>query len=214
MARTRIKICGVRDSDTALAAADVGADAVGFVFIRSSPRCVTPDEAANILLDLPAFVTTVGVFMNHAPETFMDIEEECPTSHSQLHGNEDEHVVRACGPVIKAVRYSAESIAGELARWDACEDVEAILIDGPAPGEGVAFQWADLVPHTQRLSKPFILAGGLNPENVAEAIRTLRPWAVDVSSGVEKAKGIKDADLIEAFCDAVHRADADVSGRA
>lgn len=207
MPRTRIKICGVRDIETALVAADAGADAIGFIFVRNSPRFVTPEEAMGILLDLPPFLTTVGVFMNHSPEAFMDIEEDCPTNHTQLHGNENEDVVSTCGPAIKAVRYAADTIAKDLARWDSCEDVDAILIDGPAPGEGVAFKWADLVPLTEKLSKPFILAGGLTPANVAEAIRTLHPWAVDVSSGVEKDRGVKDPDLIEAFCDAVRAAD-------
>lgn len=207
--RTRIKICGVKDEETALHAAECGADAIGFVFVRSSPRFVDPQEAQSILLALPPMVSTVGVFMNHSPDAFGDIEEQCPTTHSQLHGNEDEKTVGACGPVIKAVRYDAATIAAELDRWDNCADVEAILIDGPAPGEGVAFRWEDLPPLLEEIGKPIILAGGLNAGNVAEAIRIVRPWAVDVSSGVESARGVKSPELVEAFCEAVRRADAE-----
>jgi phosphoribosylanthranilate isomerase len=205
--RTRVKICGVKDAETALSAAESGADAVGFVFVRSSPRFVTPEVAQEILLALPPFVSTVGVFMNHSPDAFADIEEVCPTTHTQLHGNEAEAVVTQCGPVIKAVRYAADTIAAELERWEKCDDVEAILIDGPAPGEGVAFRWEDLPPLLEKVSKPVVLAGGLTPENVAEAVRVVRPWGVDVSSGVEASRGVKDPALIEAFCEAVMRAD-------
>ena len=208
MARTRVKICGVRDAETALVAADAGADAVGFVFVRNSPRFIDPEEAQDVMCCLPPMVSTVGVFMNHAPDAFADIEESCPTTHSQLHGNEDERVVKACGPVIKAVRFDAATIAADLARWEACEDVEAILIDGPSPGEGVPFRWEDLPPLLAKVDKPVFLAGGLTPENVADAVRIVRPYGVDVSTGVEKSRGVKDPALIEAFCEAVRRADA------
>ncbi|QOJ00563.1 MAG: phosphoribosylanthranilate isomerase [Phycisphaeraceae bacterium] len=207
MGRTRVKICGVKDTDAAVAAAEAGADAVGFVFVRSSARYVEPDEAAEIMMSLPPMVSTVGVFMNASAEAYADIEEACPTTHAQLHGSEDEGLVSQCGPAVKAVRFMPESIAGELARWGACEDVEAILIDSPTPGEGVPFRWEDLVPHVAGLEKPWILAGGLTPGNVGEAVRVLRPYAVDVSSGVERARGEKDTGLIEAFCEAVRRAD-------
>lgn len=206
--RTRIKICGVRDEDTALAAADCGADAVGFIFVRSSPRFIEPEHAAELLLALPPMVASVGVFMNTPAEVFADAEQMCPTTHTQLHGSEDADLVAACAPVIKAIRYTPDSIARDLASWDDDENVEAILIDGPAPGEGVPFNWTDLAPHLDRLSKPVFLAGGLTPDNVGDAIRILRPYGVDVSSGVERDRGVKDPDLIEAFCDAVRRADA------
>jgi phosphoribosylanthranilate isomerase len=209
MPRTRIKICGIRDVDTALAAADAGADAIGLVFVRSSPRFIDPDEARDVMLSLPPFVSSVGVFMNTSPEAFADTEEACPTSHTQFHGSEDEALVNQCGPVLKAIRYTPDSIATDLARWEACDDVEAILIDGPAPGEGVPFLWESLVPLLAHLHKPVILAGGLTPENVGDAIRTVKPFGVDVSSGVESSRGVKDEQLIEAFCDAVRRADQD-----
>lgn len=208
MARTRIKICGIRNEETALAAADSGADAIGFIFVQNSPRYIDPDAAQEIMFSLPPMVSTVGVFMNHSPDAFSDIEEACPTTHTQLHGNENEKVVAACGPVIKAIRYSEESIEADLAKWDASEDVEALLIDGPAPGEGIPFKWESLPPLLENLTKPVFLAGGLTPDNVADAIRIVRPYGVDVSSGVERQRGVKDLDLIEAFCDAVRRADA------
>lgn len=207
MSRTRIKICGVRDADTAESAIDAGADAIGFIFVRSSPRFIEPEDAQEIMLALPPMVSTVGVFMNAPAALFADIEEQCPTTHTQLHGAEDEKLVNQCGPAIKAVRFDAATIAAELARWDRCDDVEAILIDGPAPGEGVPFKWADLVPLLEDIHKPIFLAGGLTPANVAEAIRTVRPYGVDVSSGVERERGVKDPALIEAFCEAVREAD-------
>jgi phosphoribosylanthranilate isomerase len=208
MGRTRIKICGVRDAETAWAAAEAGADAIGLVFVRSSPRYVEPERAAEIMLGLPPFVSSVGLFMNPSLEHFCDVEEVCPTTLVQFHGNEDESLVRRCGPgLIKAVRYEADTIAGELARWDAVEEVDAILVDGGAGGEGVSFEWERLAELAEGISKPLILAGGLTPENVGRAIRTARPYAVDVSSGVEKERGVKDVGLIDAFCRAVREAE-------
>lgn len=205
--RTRIKICGIRGGDAALAAADAGADAIGFLFVTSSPRFIEPEDAAAIMLGMPPFVATVGVFMNASAEAFADIEERCPTSHTQLHGSEEETLVNQCAPAIKAVRYARDTIERDLTRWDRCDDVEAILIDGPAPGRGVPFEWTDLAPLVRGLAKPVFLAGGLTPDNVAEAIRVVRPYAVDVSSGVESSRGVKDPALIRAFCDAVRAAD-------
>jgi phosphoribosylanthranilate isomerase len=208
MPRTRIKICGIRSDDDAFAAAEAGADAVGLMFVRASQRYIDPEAAAEIVASLPPFVSSVGVFMNAPIEAFMDIEEQCPTIHTQLHGTEDDELISQCSPVIKAVRYLPETIVHDIARCEDNDDIEAILIDGPSPGEGVAFNWTDLVPLLERVSKPVILAGGLTPENVAEAIRTVRPYGVDVSSGVEKQRGIKDPELIEKFCEAVRKADA------
>ncbi len=209
MPRTRIKICGVRDEDILIAAARAGADAIGFNFVGTSPRYIDPDEAFDLCAFLSPFVSTVGVIADPDADTFSDIEEACPTTHVQLHGNENERIVKACGPdIIKAVKFNPATIAADLARWERCEDVFAILVDGSAGGEGIAFDWTALTPHVKSVTKPIILAGGLNPENVGAAIRAVRPYAVDVSSGVEREKGIKDADLIRAFCDAVHKADA------
>ncbi len=211
MARTRIKICGVRDEESAFAAADAGADAIGLVFYPQSPRYIEPDEAWQLVGMLPPFVSSVGLFVNADIDRFMMIEEECPTDMSQLHGHEPEDLVKQCGPnVIKAVRFDPTTIADDLERWDRIDEVDAILVDGSAGGQGTSFDWTKLAAARERLSKPLILAGGLNPENVGEAIRVVRPFAVDVSSGVESSPGVKDLDMIEAFCRAVRRADAEL----
>ncbi|MGH7241800.1 MAG: phosphoribosylanthranilate isomerase [Phycisphaerales bacterium] len=210
MGRTRIKICGIRDIDSAFAAVEAGADAIGFIFVRSSPRYIEPDAAAQIMASLPPFVSTVGVFMNMSVEGFSDIEEACPTTHTQLHGDENAELIAACAPVIKGLRFAPSSIGEDLARFDADDNVESILIDGPSPGEGVPFQWSDLEPHMATVSKPIFLAGGLTPDNVGDAINELQPFAVDVSSGVESERGVKDHELIRRFCEAVRRADAEL----
>lgn len=192
-----------------MAAAEAGADAVGFVFVEGTPRSVAPDAAFEIMAVLPPFVSTVGLLRNASLDQFLEVEQSCPTTMTQLHGTEPEKLVRDCGPgVIKAVRYDGATIAAELDRWAGVDEVDAILIDGSDGGEGRAFDWASVAPLVEKLAKPCIVAGGLTPENVGEAIRTLRPWAVDVSSGVERKPGVKDPALIEAFCRAVREADA------
>lgn len=209
MPRTRIKICGIRDEEAAFAAADAGADAIGLVFYPQSPRYIEPEEAWELVGMLPPFVSSVGLFVNADLDRFMSIEEQCPTDLSQLHGQEREDLVRQCGPnVIKAIRFDADTIAKELERWDKLAEVDALLIDGSAGGAGTSFDWSALAAAKHCTGKPIILAGGLNPENVGAAIRAVRPFAVDVSSGVESAPGVKDPELIEAFCRAVQRADA------
>lgn len=210
--RTRIKICGIRDLATARAAAWAGVDAIGLVFHPASPRFIEPRQAWEILGKMPPFVTTVGLFVDATLERFCDVEELCPTDLSQLHGSESVELVRECGPnVIKAVRFHPDTIAAELATWDAVDEVAAILVDGSAGGEGMPVDWNELAKYTagrDKDAKPIILAGGLTPENVGEAIRLVRPAGVDVSSGVESSRGVKDPALIEAFCAAVQRADA------
>lgn len=206
--RTRVKICGMTDEDGILAACDAGADAVGFVFHPKSRRFIEPEEAFELVAYLPPFVSSVGLYVNPTVDRFSDIEEICPTDRVQLHGNEPDDVVRRCGPgVIKAVRFDPATIAKELARWDAIEEVDAVLVDGSAGGEGTSFDWALLAEHTHLCTKPLIIAGGLTPKNVGEVIRIIRPYGVDVSSGVESEPGVKDRDLIEAFCAAVRKAD-------
>lgn len=208
MPRTRIKICGITTPEAARAAVEAGADAVGFVFVRRSPRHIEPEAAAAIMADLPPFVAAVGLFQDCPVDDFIAIEEVCPTHHTQLHGNESVSVVRHCSPAIKAIRFHEDTIANDLARWDSVDEVEAILVDGSWGGEGVAFDWKKLAEPASSLTKPIILAGGLTPENVGEAIRQARPFAVDVSSGVESERGVKDPAMIHAFCDAVRAADA------
>lgn len=208
MSRTRIKICGIRDVEAARAAVESGADALGFMFVKSSPRYIVPESAWEILSVLPPMVSTVGVFADAPVDQFCDVEEICPTNYVQLHGQETEAIVKRCGPnVIKGVKFDAATIEDELRRWEEIEEVEAVLVDGSSGGQGTTFDWTALAPLADRAQVPIILAGGLNARNVAEAIRAVRPFAVDVSSGVEREPGMKDADLIEAFCDAVREAD-------
>lgn len=211
MPRTRIKICGVRTLETARAAIDAGADAVGFVFYKSSPRFIEPEDAWPIINKLPPMVTTVGLFVNASFDDYADTEQMCPTDFGQLHGQETEKTVRDCGPrIIKAIRFDASTIRADLERWSEVEEVDAILVDGSAGGQGVALDWKALADARDSAGeKPIILAGGLTPANVAEAIHIVRPFAVDVSSGVEKPgrPGEKDPALIESFCAAVRAAD-------
>lgn len=204
--RTRIKICGVRTPQAARAAADAGADAIGFVFHPGSQRFIEPEDAFAIMASLPPFLTTVGLFVNATVETFCQMEERCPTNLSQLHGDEPEDVVEQCGPgVIKAIRFDGATIERDLARWSAVAEVDAILVDGSAGGGGTPFDWDALARAKHACAKPLLLAGGLTPANVAEAIRTVQPWAVDISSGVESSPGVKSPELIRAFCEAVRK---------
>ncbi len=208
--RTRAKICGVRTSEAIEAAVDAGADALGFVFVNSSPRFIQPAKAWPLVASLPPMITSVGLFQNHSLEEFIEIEETCPTALSQLHGDEPANLVRDCGPaVIKSVQFDPETIAERLVLWDSVEEVDAILIDGSPGGQGEAFDWQQLAEHTGSITTPIIVAGGLTPDNVGEAIRAVRPYAVDVSSGVESERGVKDPARIRAFCQAVHAADAE-----
>ncbi len=207
--RTRVKVCGVRDVETALAAAEAGADAVGLMFVERSPRAIDAEVARAIIGALPPLVTPVGVVADLDVDTFCDLEGECPAPLFQLHGGEDVKTVQSCGPgVIKAFRYDEATIDSQLARWGGLDEVDAILIDGSSGGEGSAFDWAALAPKLEGFTKPVFLAGGLTPHNVGEAIRAIRPYAVDVSSGVESAPGVKDLALIRAFCQSVRAADA------
>jgi phosphoribosylanthranilate isomerase len=220
MARTRIKICGIKDDDALYAAAEGGADAVGFMFVKDSARYIEPEDAYGLLAALPPFVASVSVFADIDLDVFSDIEEICPTSYTQLHGEENEKQVMAMGPdIIKAVKFDPASagtpsggpFASELARWSDSNDVLAILIDGAAGGTGVPLDWERLAAFTDTLTKPIILAGGLTPQNVHEAIRIIRPYGVDVSSGVERARGVKDPEKILEFCQAVRKADAEMN---
>ncbi|MEQ8850880.1 MAG: phosphoribosylanthranilate isomerase [Phycisphaerales bacterium] len=211
MSRTRIKICGIRDEKTALIAAEHGADAIGFVFVATSPRHVEPERALEISQFLPPFITTVGLTVNARIDEFDEMVEHGGLDYAQLHGAESEPLVRDCGcvaRVIKAIRFDADTIEADLIKWSRIDEIEALLIDGSDGGKGEAFDWNRLAEVADNAKLPLILAGGLSPENVAEAIRIVRPWAVDVSSGVESEKGVKDPARIRAFCQAVRDADA------
>jgi len=203
----RVKICGVTRVEDALAAAHAGADAIGLVFYEKSPRHVSLEAARAILARLPPFVTSVGLFVDAAPEAVRAVLAALPLDLLQFHGEEPPEYCRAFGrPYIKAVRVRP---GVDLVEWAArFADSRGLLLDayveGTPGGTGRVFDWS-LIPRD--LPLPIVLSGGLAADNVEEAIRRVRPWAVDVSSGVEAAKGIKDAAKIAAFMRGVRNAD-------
>lgn len=203
MSVVRSKICGITCIDDALAAVAAGADAVGFVFYAKSPRAVTVLQARAIIAALPPFVTSVGLFVNASACELNETLDAVPLDLLQFHGDETpEQCEGYHRPFIKALRVKAgDDIAQACARYS---NASGILLDayveGVPGGTGEVFDWS-LIP--QGLSKPIILAGGLSANNVAQAIAQVRPYAVDVSGGVEKSKGIKDHAKIRAFMQAV-----------
>ena len=211
MVRTRVKICGVRTPEVARHAAACGADMIGFVFVAGSPREIEPSAAAAILTSVPPGVTCVGVIRDRTADGFYEAVEGCPCELWQPHGSETDAVLAEYGGgLVRGLRFDAETIARELERFGAHGAVDAVLVDGSGGGEGTAFDWAQLASAIERtgFAKPVFLAGGLTAANVGEAIAAVRPWAVDVSSGVESSPGEKDPGEIEAFCRAVREADA------
>jgi phosphoribosylanthranilate isomerase len=204
---TAVKICGITRPEDALAAARAGAHAIGLVFYAKSPRHVTPARAAEIIRVLPPFVTTVGLFVDATAEEVRATLAEAPVALLQFHGDETPEFCRQFKrPYVKAVRVKAGVDLLQYAQD--YYDAKALLLDayveGLHGGSGAAFDWS-LIP--RGLPLPVILSGGLTPENVADAMRRVRPSAVDVSSGVESAKGIKDAQKIAAFVKGVRNAD-------
>lgn len=203
MSVVRSKICGITRLEDALAAVAAGADAIGLVFYARSPRAVTVQQAQAILAGLPPFVTTVGLFVDMPQNEIEAVLAAVPLDLLQFHGNERAADCDALArPYIKALRVRAEDDVAALV--DAYPGARAVLldtyVDGVPGGTGQAFDWA-LVP--AELSKPVILAGGLTADNVAAAITQVRPYAVDVSGGVEASKGIKDAAKVKDFVRAV-----------
>lgn len=198
-ATTLIKICGIRSARMADVAINAGADAIGLVIdVPDSPRTMTIDEAAAVAATLPPHVMQIAVVRDADPE----IAGRWRGTWFQLHGAEDEQTVARFARskhVIRGIRFDPD----EVLRWNASPDVNILLIDGSAGGRGEAFRHEQLAELMPRLTKPIVLAGGLTPDNVAAAIATIRPFAVDVSSGVESAPGVKDEGLIRAFCQAV-----------
>ena len=206
MTRTRVKICGLARLDDALAAARLGADAIGLVFAAKSPRAVAPEAAASIAVAMPPFVARVGLFLDAEPAFVRAVCAAVPLELLQFHGSETAAYCRAFGrPYLKAI---AMGDAGDVAlRARDYPDAAALLFDAHATGgqggSGRTFDWSRI---PRDLARPVVLAGGLVPENVAGAIAAVRPWAVDVSSGVEASPGIKDHGKMERFIDEVRRA--------
>jgi len=202
--RVRVKICGITRVEDALAAVAQGADAIGLVFYAPSPRAVSIEQAAAIAKQIPAFVSVVGLFVN-AEESFVrDVITQVPLDLLQFHGDETpEQCARYDLPFIKAVRVKSDTNLVQCAKDYSAS--RALLLDtyteGVAGGTGHVFDWG-LIPSD--LNKPVVLAGGLTAENVASAIQQVKPYAVDVSGGVEASKGIKDAAKIAAFMQQVY----------
>lgn len=206
MQRTRVKICGItRDEDLAVAVA-AGADAVGFVFYPPSPRYLPIERAIVLARCVPPFVTRVGLFVNAEAHFVRETLAQVPLDLLQFHGDEDAHYCEQFGRTyLKAARMRPEIDLLEFAR--AFPTAQGLLLDTWSTaygGTGQTFDWS-LIPENPPL--PIILSGGLHAGNVGEAVRRIRPWAVDVSSGVEQTKGIKDAAKIAAFIAAVRMAD-------
>ena len=195
----RVKICGITRQQDLHAACQAGADALGFVFYEKSPRHVTIAAAAALVRELPPFVQSVGLFVNADPAFIEAVLRDVPLDLLQFHGDEaPPDCLRFGRPYIKAVRVNRDT---DLLKCAADFDTaRGLLLDAWVPGvpggTGERFDWS-LIPAD--LPRPVILSGGLTPDNVAEAIQRVRPWAVDVSSGVEAEKGIKDAHKIAQF---------------
>jgi len=194
----RVKVCGITRLADAHRAVEYGADALGFVFYDKSPRYVTPDAARKIIATLPPFVTTVGLFVNADVDHVRYVKRASGVSLVQLHGDETEETVNSLSPdVIKAIRVKdVDSVTG-LDGYN----VRAFLLDAHSDaaygGTGLRFDWE----LTRWVEGTVIVAGGLTPDNVAEAVRLTGPYGVDVSSGVESEPGIKDAVKLKAFID-------------
>jgi phosphoribosylanthranilate isomerase len=202
--RTRVKICGITRPEDGARAAELGADAIGLVFHPPSPRFVAMETAQEIVAILPPFVAVVGLFANADPVAVRAVLTKVPLALLQFHGDEDPAYCAAFGlPYLKAVPMGADADVPDYERRFAT--AAGLLLDSHGGdkmgGTGRGFDWTRIPAERH---KPLILAGGLHPGNIAEAIRRVRPYAVDVSSGVESTKGIKDTELMRAFLRGVY----------
>lgn len=195
--KVKVKICGITNLEDAMAAVDYGADALGFVFYKGSPRYISVEAAKEIIKQLPPLITTVGVFVDETPERIEETLRHVPIDIAQLHGHEPPESCLLSRRVIKAIRVKELNDLEPLKRYR----VSAFLLDTYTPeslgGTGQIFNWDIAVAAKQFGS--IILAGGLNPENIERAIRWVRPYAVDVSSGIEEEKGKKDLRKMRLF---------------
>jgi phosphoribosylanthranilate isomerase len=201
----RVKICGITNADDAVMAVDAGADALGFVFYRKSPRYVEPQVVKSIVADLPPFVLPVGVFVNEESKIVRDLMDACGLGLVQLHGDESAAYCENLGrPVVKAIGLADGGSWLALAEYKGRAQVRGFLLDAYAPdtygGTGRTVDWDIAAQMAQSMT--VILAGGLTPENVTAATRAVKPYAVDVSSGVEAAPGKKDPQKVRAFVQA------------
>jgi len=203
--RTRVKICGITRIEDALAAINAGADAIGLVFYAQSPRCVTIEQAQKIVAAIPPFVSVVGLFINASKAEIETVLSKVRLDILQFHGDETSSECEQIKlPYYKAIRVKADTNLLQCAVE--FNSAKALLLDAHSEsafgGTGQTFDW-NLIPKS--LTKPVILAGGLTAENVGSAIKRVQPYAVDVSGGVEKSKGVKDAAKIAAFMQAVEQ---------
>jgi phosphoribosylanthranilate isomerase len=197
--RTRVKFCGITRREDAVYAARLGVDAVGLVFYPQSPRAVNLQQACQIVQDLPPFVTVVGLFVNATFSYIQQVLDRVPIDNLQFHGDESpEECSRYNRPYIKAIRMEERTDLLQLAQ--VYGSASALLLDtyqvGMPGGTGQVFDW-DRIP--EGIPKAIVLAGGLTPENVTHAVMKVRPYALDVSGGVERTKGVKDAAKMAAF---------------
>lgn len=218
MHRTRIKFCGLTRAEDVRAAVAAGADAIGLVFYAGSPRYVPPSAAAKLMLDLPPFVSAVGLFVNATAQDVAAAVELAPVSMLQFHGDESIEQCSAVAqavnrPFLRAIRMRPDMAADDLLKYEqsyraASHLFAGLLLDTWSDaygGAGKVFDWS-VIP--EELSSRVVLSGGLNAQNAAEAVRRVRPHALDVSSGIELAKGIKDSAKMRSFAEAVRAADA------
>ena len=216
--RTRIKLCGLTREEDVQAAAAAGADAIGLVFYEGSPRYVAPERAAQMLASLPPFICSVGLFVNASAEQVQQIANQVPLTALQFHGDETPEQCAAIAaavkrPFLRALRVRPEMKPDDLLKYArdyrlASSFFSGLLLDTWVEGyggSGKVFDWS-LVP--KEIAHQVVLSGGLTVQNVAEAVQRLRPHAVDVSSGIEHSKGIKDAAKMEAFVYAVRAAES------
>jgi len=195
----KVKICGITGVSDALMAARAGADALGFNFVKGSPRYISPEKAKPIVLSLPPFVSTVGVFVDSPVELMQEIVDFCGLDFAQLHGHESPRKVdRLRGiRVLKAIRVASEEDVRKLGKYRVDAYVLDAYVKGRAGGTGQTFDW-NIARAASNMAR-VILAGGLNPGNVAKAIRTARPYGVDAASGVEREPGEKSEELVTEF---------------
>ncbi|MDM1336277.1 phosphoribosylanthranilate isomerase [Acinetobacter pseudolwoffii] len=211
--RTRAKICGITRVEDVHAVVNAGADAIGFVFYPPSPRAVTAEQAAQLVQAIAPYVQVVGLFVNHSANEIQDILQTVHLDIVQFHGDETPEQCQAIAQQVRRRWYKAIQVKPDLdvvAEIQGYQDAgaSAVLLDAWHPdlkgGTGHSFDWETF----PKLDIPLILAGGLNPDNIEQAILTTQAYAVDVSGGVESAKGIKDQQLIERFMQGVHRGSA------
>lgn len=210
--RTRIKICGITNFEDARAAVDAGADALGFIFYSASPRYVSAETAAQIIRQVPPFISRVGVFVNAERDKVLNVAHCCGLDTLQFHGEESPAYCAQFPSyrIYKAFRIHDANSLNQLPAFQS-KDVSAWLLDsfvvGQHGGTGARFNW-DIARKAKELGKPIILAGGLTVENVGDAVEQVAPFAVDVSSGVEISPGKKDHKKLRAFIHAVMSADS------